>query len=75
MAGCKKKKQEGRPDHTIVAGSCYTPVYLGGAVVPNTSIIVQLENNSTLALEKRNCDCACNLPYSFSAARITYVRE
>lgn len=53
---------------------CYTPGYIGGGVEPNTSIIVQLENSTTLALEKRNCDCACT-PYSFSAAKISYRRQ
>jgi hypothetical protein len=53
---------------------CYTPKFFYGAVVPNTSIIVKLESNTSLSFEKRNCDCSCNLPYSFSGAKINYVR-
>ncbi|MGB4938439.1 MAG: hypothetical protein WBO30_15590 [Ferruginibacter sp.] len=53
---------------------CYNPLYYYGAPVPGTSIIVKLEDNGTLSFEKRNCDCSCNLPYAFSAAKISYTR-
>jgi hypothetical protein len=54
---------------------CYTPRYLSGAAVTNTSLIVKLENTTTLSFEKRNCDCSCNQPYTFTGAKITYVRQ
>ncbi len=40
---------------------CYTLDLLGfvntGNSIPNTSIIIKLENNNTLSAEKKNCDC------------------
>lgn len=53
---------------------CYNPLFYYGSPVPNTSIIVKLETNGSLSFEKRNCDCSCNQPYTFSAAKITYTR-
>ncbi|MGB4845986.1 MAG: hypothetical protein WBP16_16080 [Ferruginibacter sp.] len=53
---------------------CYNPLYYYGAPVPNTSIIIKLEDNGNLSFEKRNCDCSCNQPYTFTAAKITYTK-
>jgi len=56
---------------------CYTMDLLGfvnaGNSIPNSSIIIKLENNTTLSAEKRNCDCSC-LPYGFTGAKVTYTR-
>ncbi len=45
----------------------------GNSLLPSTSVIVKLENNNTLTVEKRNCDCAC-APYVFSSNKVTYSR-
>ncbi len=37
---------------------CYTPKYFSGTDLANLSIIVKLENQSTLSFEKRNCNAA-----------------
>jgi hypothetical protein len=56
---------------------CYTMDLLGfvntGNSIPNSSIIIKLENSSTLSVEKRNCDCTCT-PYVFTANKVTYTR-
>jgi hypothetical protein len=56
---------------------CYTMDLLGfvntGNSIPNSSIIIKLENNTTLSAEKRNCDCSC-APYLFTGNKITYTR-
>lgn len=45
----------------------------GNSLLPATSIIIRMENGTTLSLEKRNCDCNC-IPYLFSSAKATYTR-
>lgn len=45
----------------------------GNTFLPATSIIIRLENGTTLSLEKRNCDCNC-APYLFSSNKATYTR-
>ena len=56
---------------------CYTMDLLGfvntGNSIPNSSIIIRLENNTTLSAEKRNCDCTCT-PYAFTSNKATYTR-
>jgi hypothetical protein len=54
---------------------CFSLQLLSGGSVPGTSIIVKLDNNTTLSFEKRNCDCASNLPYSFTTSKMVYVRQ
>lgn len=45
----------------------------GNSFLPSTSIIIRMENGTTLSLEKRNCDCNC-VPYLFSTAKATFTR-
>ncbi len=56
---------------------CYTMDLLGfvnsGNSIPNSSIIIKLEKNTTLSAEKRNCDCSCT-PYAFTSNKVTYTR-
>ena len=60
---------------------CYDPLYLSydpnfpdQGTFPNNSFIVKVENNKTLSLEKRDCNCSAQLPYQFTAAKLTFVR-
>ncbi|HRP33584.1 MAG TPA: hypothetical protein PKV73_16930 [Agriterribacter sp.] len=52
---------------------CYNLKYLYGASVPNTSLILKLENNNTLIIEKRNCNCSC-MPYNFTEAKLSFEK-
>ena len=56
---------------------CYTLDLLGyvntGNSIPNTSILIKMENNTTLSAEKRSCNCTCT-PYTFSNFKMTYTR-
>ena len=56
---------------------CYTLDLLGfvnsGNSIPNTSILIKMENSTTLIAEKRNCNCTCT-PYTFTNFKITYTR-
>jgi len=52
---------------------CYDLKYIYGASVPNTSIILKLENNNKLSIEKRNCNCSC-MPYNFTAAKLSFEK-
>lgn len=45
----------------------------GNSLIPSTSIIIRMENGTTLSLEKRNCDCSC-APYLFSSNKATFTR-
>lgn len=66
-----------RPFTSVISNGqvyCYNPLFFIGAPVPNTSIIVKLEDNGSLSFEKRNCDCSCNTPYAFTAAKISYTK-
>lgn len=45
----------------------------GNSLIPMTSVIIRMENGTTISAEKRNCDCIC-VPYQFSSAKITYAR-
>lgn len=53
---------------------CYDPLFINGGGFPNNSFIVKVENNKTLYLEKRDCNCTEQLPYQFTAEKLTYVR-
>jgi hypothetical protein len=54
---------------------CYNLRALSGALLaPAKSIILRMENSTTLLLEQKNCDCSCT-PYTFTAGKVTYVRE
>lgn len=53
---------------------CYELSSLDGTLFDNRSLIVKLETNTTMYLENRDCDCNTNLPYQFTAAKITYIR-
>ena len=56
---------------------CYTLDLLGfvntGNSIPNISIIIKMENNTTLSAEKRSCDCSCT-PFAFTNFKMTYTR-
>ena len=54
---------------------CYDPLYLNGGGWPNNSLILRLEDTKTLVVETRNCNCSEQLPYTFTNAKITFVRE
>lgn len=60
-----------KPDGKIY---CYDPLYLNGSSFPNNSFIVKMENNTTILVETRDCNCSANLPYVFTAAKKTYSR-
>jgi hypothetical protein len=47
--------------------------FIGSFPIPDISMIIKLENATTLSVEKRNCDCTC-LPYVFTANKVTYTR-
>ncbi len=53
---------------------CYNYKPLNGILIPNASIIVKLENNNELSIEKRNCNCACQ-PYQFSNNKVAFRRS
>jgi hypothetical protein len=60
---------------------CYDPLYLSydpafpaQGTFPNNSFIVQLQDNKTLLLEKRDCNCSEQQPYQFTANKLTFVR-
>ena len=64
-----------KPDGNIY---CYTLGFPnfpspGSVALPNVSVIVRMENGTTLSAEKRNCDCSCT-PYIFTANKVTYTR-
>ena len=47
--------------------------YTGNTLIPNTSMIIKLENANSLSVEKRNCDCSCT-PYMFTSNKVSYIR-
>ena len=57
---------------------CYTLGILnfpfpGNSLIPSTSVIIKMENGSTLSVEKRNCDCSC-APYNFTSNKVIFTR-
>ncbi|MEY3678504.1 MAG: hypothetical protein RI924_645 [Bacteroidota bacterium] len=52
----------------------YDPAYPAQGTFPNNSLIVKLEDQKTLFLETRDCNCAEQIPYQFTAAKLTFVR-
>lgn len=57
---------------------CYTLGILnfpfpGNSLLPATSVIIKMENGTTLSVEKINCDCTC-APYTFTANKATFTR-
>ncbi|MFM6975915.1 MAG: hypothetical protein ACKOW2_03595 [Sphingobacteriaceae bacterium] len=60
-----------KPDGKIY---CYDPLFLNGGGFPNNSFLVKMENNTTIAVETRDCNCSTNLPYVFTTAKKIYSR-
>ena len=57
---------------------CYTLGILNfpfplNSLIPSTSVIIKMENGTTLSVEKRNCDCTC-APYTFTSNKATFTR-
>lgn len=66
---------EVKPDGNIY---CYTLglpnfPFPGLSILPATSVIIRMDNGTTLSAEKRNCDCNCG-PYLFSSNKVVYTR-
>lgn len=66
---------EVKPDGNMY---CYTLGILnfpfpGNSLIPATSVIIKMENGTTLSVEKRNCDCTC-APYNFTSNKVTFTR-
>ncbi len=66
---------EVKPDGNIY---CYTLglpnfPFPGLSILPSTSVIIRMDNGTTLSVEKRNCDCNCG-PYLFGTNKVVYTR-
>jgi hypothetical protein len=46
----------------------------GGMLIPNASIILKMENESLLSVERRNCDCAVQ-PYVFTGNKVGFTKD
>lgn len=53
---------------------CYNLKQTNGILIPNASIILKLENDTELSIEKRNCDCSCQ-PYTFTNNKASYTKK
>lgn len=50
---------------------CYNLKQFNGMLIPNTSLILKLENDHELSIEKRNCDCSCQ-PFLFTNNKVEF---